>query len=102
MRNTLSLDITVRSITKILLAILFVWAWTRIWQVVVALLVSVILAVTFEPLAAWLERRRVPRWIAAGLPVLLLAGIAIAIGSAAISSLREQGPGLLAKLGDVE
>jgi predicted PurR-regulated permease PerM len=83
-------DITGATIVKVLLTAVAVWAWFQLWQFIIALIVSVFLAVTFEPLAQWLENRRVPRWLACLFPVLVLIVLFIGFGAAAGSSITDQ------------
>jgi predicted PurR-regulated permease PerM len=60
---------------RIAAIVLAVWVWLRLWQVAVALLVSVVVAVALHPIVAALEARRVPRWLAASAAVLTVAGL---------------------------
>jgi predicted PurR-regulated permease PerM len=86
----LAFDITASSIIKILLAAVVVWAWFQLWQFFIALVVSIFLAVTFEPLARWLEKHGAPRWLASLFPVLVLIVLIIGFAVAAGSSVTEQ------------
>jgi predicted PurR-regulated permease PerM len=54
-----------------------VWIWFQIWQVILALIVSIMIAVALQPVVVRLERRRVARWLAAAMPVF---AIVLAIG----------------------
>ena len=86
----IAFDITASSIIKVLLAAVAVWAWFQLWQFFIALIVSVFLAVTFEPLAGWLENHGAPRWLASLFPVLVLIGLIVGFAVAAGSSVTEQ------------
>jgi predicted PurR-regulated permease PerM len=63
------------TILKVLSAAALVWIWLQVWPIVMVLLVSLVLAVTFEPVIRWLERRRFKR----GLAVLLVGVLTLAI-----------------------
>lgn len=54
----------------------------RIWPIVLIIVVALVLAGTFSPIVAWLERRRVPRTL--GLALILLGLIGAVVGLAAL------------------
>jgi predicted PurR-regulated permease PerM len=54
-----------RTIFKLLAAAALVWAWLQVWQLLLLLIASVVIAVTLEPIVQWLDRRLLPRWAAA-------------------------------------
>ena len=62
------------TIFKILSAAALVWVWLQLWPFVMVMLVSLVLAVTLEPIVAWLERWRFRR----GLAVLLVGTVTLA------------------------
>src|SRR5262245_9240567 len=72
-----SLTIPASTILKVLLAAACVWFWFQLVDLVLVLLVAVELAIAFEPAVAALERRRVPRAIAA--TVLVLGVVALSV-----------------------
>ena len=66
-----------RTILKILAALVVVWLWFKLVELVLVLIVAVLLAVTLNPVVAWFERRGLPRWGAAlsvGLILVALVG----------------------------
>src|SRR5262245_59585126 len=71
-----TLDIAPRAIVKVLATIVLVWVWLQLWQLVTLIVVAVVLAVAVEPIVAWLERRRIPRSLAA-IAVVLVPAILI-------------------------
>jgi predicted PurR-regulated permease PerM len=88
-RHRLPFDLSWRSIVRVLSVVLLIWLWFHLWQLVMLVLVSVIIAVALDPAVVWLERRRVPRWVASSGSVLLLFAIAagmVVIGWATIES----------------
>lgn len=62
------------TILKILSAAALVWIWLQIWPIVMVVLVSLVFAITLEPIVGWLERRRVKR----GLAVLVVGTVTLA------------------------
>jgi predicted PurR-regulated permease PerM len=84
------LDVPWLTIFKILSAAALVWIWLKVWPIVMVVLVSLVLAVTLEPVVRSLERRRVKR----GLAVLLVGAVTLAaiimFLVAAVSPLTEQ------------
>jgi predicted PurR-regulated permease PerM len=92
------LDVSWLTIFKILSAAVLVWMWLQLWPIVMVLLVSLVLAVTLEPVVRSLERRGVKR----GLAVLVIGAVTLAAISAflmaAVSPLTEQTKVLASRL----
>src|SRR6202521_621149 len=84
------LDVSWLTILKILSAAALIWIWLQIWPIVMVVLVSLVLAVTLEPVVRWLERRRFKR----GLAVVLVGAVTLAtVGAflfAAVAPLTEE------------
>jgi predicted PurR-regulated permease PerM len=70
-----TIDIAPAAIIKVIAAIVIVWLWLHLWPLLMLLLVAVVLAIGLEPLVEWLERRRVPRAVAAAVWIVVLAGL---------------------------
>jgi predicted PurR-regulated permease PerM len=71
-------DIRWMTLLKVIAAAALVWAWLRLIQLVLVLIVAVLLAVTLKPVIDWFECRGWPRWSAAALVfVVLIAGIGV-------------------------
>src|ERR1035437_9447080 len=68
------LDVPWLTILKVLSAAALVWIWLQVWPIVMVVLVSLVLAVTLEPVVQWLERRRFTR----GLAVLVVGAVTLA------------------------
>ena len=62
------------TILKILCAAALVWIWLQLWPIVLVVLVSLVLAITLEPVVRWLEQRKVKR----GAAVLIVGGVTLA------------------------
>lgn len=78
------------TILKILSAAALVWVWLQVWTIVMVVLVSLVLAVTLEPLIRRLERWRLTRGVAvAVVGVVTLAGFG-AFLFAAVAPLTDQ------------
>lgn len=89
-RRRLELDLSWRSLARIAVAAVLVWIWFRTWQLFLVLTVSVLLAVTLDPVVCRLERR-LPRWAAAA---VVIVGVLVALGgflTFAATSLPSQG-----------
>lgn len=89
-RRRLPFELTATSILKVIIAVICVWAWLRIWQFALAVVVSIFVAVAVEPVVRWLETRRVPRWLAACAPILLFVVLIGGFLAAAWSSITDQ------------
>lgn len=89
------LDIAPAAIAKVIGAIVLVWLWLHLWRLLLLIIVALVLAIGLEPAVEWLERRRVPRAIAAGGIVLLLtvvvAGFFWITGATLLDQAREVG-----------
>jgi len=64
-----------QTILKIFAALIVVWLWFQLVDVVLVLIVAVLLAVTLDPVVAWFERRGLPRWGAALSVGLIVVGL---------------------------
>ena len=84
------LDVPWLTILKILSAAALVWIWLQVWTLLMVVLVSLVLAVTLEPVVRWLERRRFTR----GMAVLVVGAVTLtAFGAflfAAVAPFTEQ------------
>ena len=67
-------EISWRSLLSIVGLGLGLWLIVRIWPIILIIVIALILAGTFSPVVAWLERRRVPRALGLGLILLGLVG----------------------------
>jgi len=65
LRRRAIVEIQWKTLFKIIAAVGLVWLWIKLYQITLLVVVAVVLAVTLEPIVAWMERRRVPRWGAA-------------------------------------
>ncbi|HEY2433957.1 MAG TPA: AI-2E family transporter [Vicinamibacterales bacterium] len=87
------IDISVRSIVRVVAAILVVWLWLHLWQLVILVVMAAVLAVGLEPIVGWLEARRIPRGLAASGLVLTLALVAVGFlwtsGASLVSQARD-------------
>lgn len=78
------------TILKILSAAALVWIWLQVWPILMVVLVSLVFAITLEPVVRWLERWRFKR----GLAVLVVGAVTLgAFGAflfAAVAPLTQQ------------
>jgi predicted PurR-regulated permease PerM len=70
-------DVTISwaTIAKVLLAVVIVWSFLKLWLVFLGFLVAVLIAVTLSPVVAWLERRRLSHGLAVAVVALVLLGM---------------------------
>ena len=71
MTEPLPIDISGRTIVRILAVLAGVWLWLHLWEWVLLLVVASFLAVGLDPVITWLDAHHVRRRFAA--PVLVLA-----------------------------
>src|SRR5690349_2626328 len=75
------LHIATGTIIKLLITACLTWALVRLWPEIVFLLISLLLAVAFEPLVEWLNKRGISRGLCVTvLAVLLLTGLGVLLG----------------------
>ena len=74
----LRVDITGRSILRILVAAALVWTWLRLWQWVLLFVIAAFITVGLDPIVGWLDARRVRRRYGS---VLVVVTVAVLLGS---------------------
>ena len=95
------IDIAPAAIVKVMAAFALVWLWLHLWQLVMVVLVAVVIAIGLEPTVEWLERRRIPRSLAAAGSVALLAVVIVGFFWIAGSSLASQAHDLGGRLAQI-
>jgi predicted PurR-regulated permease PerM len=100
--SRVTFDIAPRALVKILAAVVIVWLWLSLWQLLMLIFVSIVLAISLEPIVEVLCRRRVPRAVAAAGVVTLLAAMVAGFFVIAGSSLTGQARLLGSHLLDAE
>jgi predicted PurR-regulated permease PerM len=100
--SRVTFDIAPRALVKILAAVVIVWLWLSLWQLLMLIFVSIVLAISLEPIVEFLCRRRVPRAVAAAGVVTLLAAMVAGFFVIAGSSLAGQARLLGSHLLDAE
>ena len=96
------IHIPLRTIVKVLVTLLALWAIYKLGTVIALVLVAVVLAISLEPAVVWLERRRVARWVASTLVVLAIVSCLIAFFAICGSSLASEGRQVAGRLGSVQ
>ena len=91
-------DVSWRAIAKVLVALALVWAWFQVWQFLMVIIVSIIIAVALDPAVRWLERHRLSRSSASFGVVLLVTAVIIAMVAASWVTLRAQSRLILQRL----
>jgi predicted PurR-regulated permease PerM len=67
------IDIAPAALIKVIAAVILIWVWLQLWQLLMIILVACVLAITLYPAVEWLERYRIRRSIGATGIVLALA-----------------------------
>jgi predicted PurR-regulated permease PerM len=85
-----SLDVTWRTIGRILIVAALVWAWLQLWKLVMVIVIAIIMAVALDPAVRWLEQRRISRGVGAFVVVLLLTAVGAAMIAASWVTIQDQ------------
>jgi putative heme transporter len=88
--RTVRHEIAPRSILTILAFIGGILLAVRLWQILLILIIALVLAGTFSPVATWLESHRIPRALALGLILLALLGFIVGLGALIIPAFAHQ------------
>ena len=101
------IDVSTRSLLKILLAVAVVWLLVKLWYVLLLVAIALVIVGTFRPIVAWLEDRRVPRFLALGIvffavvvSVFLVGLLTIPVLVAQLADILEKAPALQARIAD--
>ena len=76
-RRQVRLEVPWRTLLKILVALALGWSLVQLLPIVLVLMVAIVLAVSLDPIVSWLERRHLPRTVAAvivAVAILLIVG----------------------------
>jgi predicted PurR-regulated permease PerM len=84
------IDISRATIVRLLIPVVAVWLWLRLWQLVLLFMIGAFIAVGLDPLVTWLDVHRLRRRYSAPIVVILLAALLVGFGYLAGSSLVEQ------------
>ena len=85
-----SLEISWRTIFRLLAAAVLVWIWLKLVELALVVIVAVLISVALKPIVSWFERHGWPRSAAAGaIAVVLLAGLSV-FGWFAWTSIADQ------------
>ena len=90
MRPALRIEISSRTLVRILVTVAAVWLWLRLWQMVLLFVIGAFIAVGLDPLVTWLDARRFYRRFSAPTVVIFLAALLVGFAYLAGSSLIEQ------------
>ena len=96
-----TMDVAPVAIAKVIAAIALVWLWLHLWELLMLVVVAIVVAIGLDPVVAWLERRRVPRALAASGTIVILTLLIVGFFSIAGSSLAAQAKEMSGRMGDV-
>jgi predicted PurR-regulated permease PerM len=97
-----SVHLPVSTIAKILLTLFALWAVYKLGAVIAVVLVAVVLAVSLEPIVAWLEDRRWPRWVGSTTVVCTIVAALVVFFAICGSSLVSQGRQVATRLSSAQ
>jgi len=89
-RVDLHIHLPTRTVVKVLLTLLAVWAGLRLWPQFVLLLISLLVAVALYPAVTRLERRGFSRGMVVGVTTLLMCGVLALLITVVFTTLAEQ------------
>src|SRR5881394_2275048 len=89
-RVDLHIHLPTRTVVKVLLTLVAVWAVLRLWPQFLLLLISLLVAVALHPVVTKLERRGFGRGTVVGLMTLLMCAVAALLITVVFTSLAEQ------------
>ena len=89
-RVDLHIHLPTRTVVKVLLTLVAVWAILRLWPQFLLLLISLLVAVALHPVVTKLERRGFGRGTVVGLMTLLMCAVAALLITVVFTSLAEQ------------
>jgi len=89
-RVDLHIHLPTRTVVKVLLTLIVVWAGLRLWPQFVLLLISLLVAVALHPVVTALERRGLGRGAVVGLMTLAMCALAALLITVVFTSLAEQ------------
>lgn len=93
-------DVSWRAIAKVLVAAALVWSWFQVWQFVMVIIVSIVIAIALDPAVRWLEQRRLGRSVSSVLVVLLVTAALVALIAASWMTLRDQSQLIVQRLSE--
>jgi predicted PurR-regulated permease PerM len=96
------IDIAPAAIAKVIAAVVLVWLWLHIWQLVMLVIVSIVIANGHEPAVELLQRRRVPRAVGASGSVALLTLLIVGFFMITGASLGRQAKDVGARIGEIQ
>lgn len=94
-------DIAPAAIVKVVAAVALIWLWLQLWQLAMLIVVAIVVAIGLDPIVRWLERRRVPRALAAAGTVLLLTLLVGSFFWITGASLADQARELSGRAGEI-
>ena len=99
--NRWTIDIAPAAIAKVTAAVVLVWLWLHLWQLLMLIIVAVVVAIGLDPIVAWLERRRIPRTLAAAGSVAVLTVLVVGFFWITGSSLASQAKEVGGRMGEI-
>jgi predicted PurR-regulated permease PerM len=86
----IKLEISYRAIVLIILALVALWALTRLWPIVLLILTAFIFHAALLPYVEWMVRRRVPRTLAVLLIFLAIFGVLAGLSGLVVPAMVDE------------
>jgi predicted PurR-regulated permease PerM len=96
-----TIDIAPAAIAKVIAAVALVWLWLHLWELLMLIIVALVVAIGMSPIVEWLERRRLPRALAAGGSVVALTLLVVGFFWITGSSLANQAKDFSGRVGEI-
>ena len=88
--SMIRLELSPRGVIMLFLALATIWALIRLWQVIILLVISLLLATALQPFVDWLMQRGLSRGKAASVTALLLLALLALLGFIVVPGLIQQ------------
>jgi len=88
--GALRIDISTRTLVKLVAVAAVIWLLSELWYVLVLITIALVLVGTLNPMVVWLEGRRVPRTLALIIIFLGMLGMLFLIGLVTVPPLVSQ------------
>lgn len=92
--------ISVRTVLTTFIVMLAAWVLYQVRSIALAVFISVILTLAFDPLVDWLQKRKVPRGLGVLMTYVLIMVLFVVLGGIGFGSMAQQFKALLYQLKD--
>lgn len=90
MSNQTTVNISTQTIIKVVLVLVLLWLLYLIKDIVLVLLISIIISSAIDPVADYLQKRRIPRGLSVLLVYLALLGVVVTVVALLVPPITQQ------------